>query len=184
VSPDEVASVPFQGLWRGLSDPRFEPERSERPGPFGSVLATTMVTSGSRELGAPNYACITQSYLTLSSRQAYHFTVVDSFLSDNPNNNHVSMRLRGGGAAPRQRSLRAELAAEILRRSHFSVSVKGDLLTGWIRGLDAAAGAEKLAMIGHLIRFLARLDMWMTEEDHVQRYVEAFAQAEAESIST
>ena len=183
VAAEEVVSAPFQGLWRGLSDPRFEPLRSERPGPFGSVLTTTMVTSGSRELGAPNYACITDSYLNLSSRQAYHFTVVDSFLSENPNNNHVSMRLRGGGAAPRQRGLRAELAAEILRRNHFSVSVKGDLLTGWVRGLDSAAGAEKLAMIGHLIRYLARLDMWMTERDHVKRYAEAFARAEAEAVA-
>jgi len=183
VEPGEIASIPFQGLWRGLSDPSFEPQRSESAGPFGSVLATTMVTSGSRELGAPNYACITDSYLNLSSRQAYHFAVVDSFLSDNQNNNHISMRLRGGGAAPRQRGLRAEFAAEVLRLHHFSVSVRGDLLTGWVRGIDGATGAEKLAMIGHLLRFLARLDMWMTDEAHVKRYLDAFVEAEAAALA-
>jgi pyruvate,water dikinase len=183
VEPGEITSIPFQGLWRGLSDPRFEPVRSERAGFFGSVLATTMVTSGSRELGAPNYACITDNYLNLSSRQAYHFAVVDSFLSDNQNNNHISMRLRGGGAAPRQRSLRAEFAAEVLRLHHFSVSVRGDLLTGWIRGIDGATGADELAMIGHLLRFLARLDMWMTDEAHVKRYLDAFMEAEAAALA-
>jgi pyruvate,water dikinase len=183
VDPGEILSVPFQGLWRGLSDPRFEPQRPERPGPFGSVLATTMVTSGSRELGAPNYACVTEGYLNLSSRQAYHFAIVDSFLSENPNGNHVSMRLRGGGAAPRQRNLRAEFAAEVLRLHHFSVSVTGDLMTGWVRGIDRAAGARQLATIGHLLRFLARLDMWMTHEADVKRQVDAFLEAEAEAAA-
>ncbi len=180
LAPAEVVSAPFQGLWRGLSDARFEPQRAERGGPFGSVLATTMVTSGSRELGAPNYACVTDCYLNLSSRQAYHFAVVDAFLSDSQNENHVSLRLRGGGAAPRQRGLRAEFAAEVLRRHHFSVSVRGDLMTGWSRGIDRATGAEQLAMIGHLLRYLSRLDMWMTEEGHVKRHLDLFEQTQAE----
>jgi pyruvate,water dikinase len=183
VVADEVVSLPFRLLWRGLSDARFEPQRPERPGPFGSVLTSTMATSGSRKLGAPNYACITESYLNLSSRQAYHFAVVDSFLSSNPNNNHVSMRLRGGGAAPWQRKLRAEFAAEVLRSQHFTVSVMGDLLTGWVRGLDADTAADRLATIGHLLRFLSRLDMWMTDEVDVPRYLEQFAAAEAAALA-
>ena len=179
VEPEEVVSRPFQALWRGLADPRFEPERSEGSGPFGAVLANTMVTSGSRQLGAPNYACITDVYLNLSSRQAYHFTTVDAFLSDDSNGNHVSMRLRGGGAAPRQRNLRAELAAEVLRLHGFTASVTGDLMTAWARNVDAATGAKDLATIGHLLRFLSRLDMWMTDESQVRRHLDVFLAAEA-----
>jgi pyruvate, water dikinase len=179
VTVDQVVSLPFQGLWRGLGDPHFVPQRPQRPGLFWSVIATTMVDSEARELGAPNYACITDSYLNLNSRQAYHFVVVDAFLSGNQNNNHISVRLKGGGAASWQRSLRAEFAAEVLRRHHFTVNVTGDVLNGWIRGVDSAMGADKLAMLGHLLRFLARLDMWMTDERHVKEHVEAFAEAEA-----
>jgi pyruvate,water dikinase len=184
VKPDEVVSVPFQGLWRGLSDPQFEPQRFEGPGrSFGSVLATTMVTAGPRELGAPNYACITDNYLNLNSRQAYHFAIVDSFLSGNQNNNHISMRLKGGGAPLWQRNLRAEFVAEVLRLHYFSVSVTGDLLNGWVRGVDIATGTDKLMMIGHLLRFLAQLDMWMTDENQVRRYADAFAEAEAAALA-
>jgi pyruvate, water dikinase len=180
VTADEIVSVPFRGLWRGLSDPAFEARRLEGPGAsFGSVLATTMVSSGARELGAPNYACITDSYLNLNSRQAYHFAIVDAFLSANQNNNHVSMRLKGGGAPPWQRNLRAEFLADVLRQHHFTVSVTGDLVDGWLRGIDAASGTDQLAMIGHLVRFLAQLDMWMTREAQVKEYVEAFREAEA-----
>jgi pyruvate,water dikinase len=146
------------------------------------VLANTMVTPGTRELGSPNYACITDSYLNLSSRQAYHFATVDSFLSENQNSNHVSMRLKGGGAGPRQRNLRAEFAAEVLRRNHFDVNVTGDLLNGWIRGVDRVTGADKLATLGHLLRFLERLDMWMVDEARVKLCVEAFAEAEAAAL--
>ncbi len=176
VTADEITSVPFQGLWRGLADPRFEPALSDRPAPLRSALATSMVTAG---VGSPNYACITETYLNLSSRQAYHYAVVDSFLSDNQNNNHVSLRLKGGGAAPWQRALRAEVVAEILRRHHFSVSVSGDVLSGWVRGVDPEGGSAALATLGHLLRFLPRLDMVMNDPSDVQRYVDAFARAEA-----
>jgi pyruvate,water dikinase len=184
VTADEVVSVPFRGLWRGLGDPEFESRHLEGPGAsFGSVLATTMVAASARELGAPNYACITDDYLNLNSRQAYHFAIVDSFLSSNQNSNHVSMRLKGGGAPPWQRNLRAEFVGEVLRRHHFSVRVTGDLVNGWIRGLDAETGADQLAMIGHLVRFLAQLDMWMTREAQVKEYLEAFVQAEAAALA-
>lgn len=192
VTPDEIVSVPFQGLWRGLSDEAFRPNRSERPRSSPSVLAATLAMSGPGELGAPNYACITDSYLNLNSRagverdplrarprrQACHYVVVDSFLSENPNENHIRMRLRGGGAAPWQRRLRAEVAAEVLRLHHFTVSVTGELMNAWVRGIDRATGADELATIGRLLRFLARLDMWMTEEADVKRRVDAFVEAE------
>jgi pyruvate,water dikinase len=193
----EVLSVPFQGLWRGLSDSSFDPRRPERPPPSASVLAATRAMSGPDELGAPNYACITDCYLNLNSRagverdpfrvrprrQAYHYVVVDSFLSENQNENHIRVRLRGGGAAPWQRRLRAEVAAEILRLHHFTVSVTGELMNGWVRGIDRGTGARELATIGRLLRFLARLDMWMTEEADVKRRVEAFMDAEAAALA-
>jgi pyruvate,water dikinase len=179
VTPEQVLSAPFQALWRGLSDPSFEPERTERSGPFAAVLSNTMVTSGSRELGSPNYACLTDCYLNMSSRQAYHFTVVDSFLSDSANANHISIRLRGGGAASWQRGLRVQFAAEVLRLHHFTVSTRGDLLTGWVRGVDRATGEAELATVGHLLRYLSRLDMWMTDPSQVRRYFDAFVEAEA-----
>ncbi len=175
VRVEQITSLPFQGLWRGLGDPHFEPRLEDRPAPFGAV-ATAMVTPGP---GSPNYACITDGYLNLSSRQAFHYAVVDSFLSDNQNSNHISMRLRGGGAAPWQRRLRVEFAAKVLRLHQFSVSMTGDILSGWIRGIDRASGEAGLAMVGHLLRFLPRLDMAMTDEAQVERWVEVFAEAEA-----
>jgi pyruvate,water dikinase len=193
VRPADIASFPFQALWRGLADPDFDPRRPERPPPSASVLAATLAISRAADRGAPNYACITDSYLNLNSRggiewdrvrarprrQANHYVVVDSYLSENANENHIRLRLKGGGAAPWQRRLRSEVAAEILKLHGFSTAVTGDLMNGWIAAIDRPAGAAALATIGHLLRFIARLDMWMTEEADVRRRVQSFVDAEA-----
>jgi pyruvate,water dikinase len=183
VEIEDVVSLPFRALWRGLGDEAIDQGRLGIPEPryFASVMTSTVTAEGGRPLGVPNYACITDSYLNLNSRQAYHFAIVDAFLGDNQNNNHISMRLKGGGAAPWQRTLRVEFMAEVLRLHHFTVNVTGDILNGWCRGIDKATGAQKLAMLGHLIRFSAQLDLWMTDQSQVKKYVAAFIQAETEA---
>jgi pyruvate,water dikinase len=179
VKPEDVISIPFQGLWRGLCDERFQ-RHSEVPAQaLRSALGTGLASAGPREGGSPNYACITESYLNLNSRQVHHFAIVDAFLSDNQNNNHVSLRMKGGGGAPWQRNLRAEFVAEVLRLHHFTVDVTGDLVNGWTRGLDLGAGADKLTMIGHLLSFSALLDLWITGEAQMKLYVAEFVEAEA-----
>jgi hypothetical protein len=189
-------SVPFQALWAGISDPHFRPQRPERPPPSPSVLAATLAMSATSRRDAPNYACITESYLNLASRagverdgararprrQACHFVVVDSYLSENQNENHIRIRLKGGGAAPWQRKLRAEFAAEVLRLHDFTSTVTGDLMNGWISGIDRQTGAARLATIGRLLRVLARLDMWMIDEADVKHRVDAFVVAEEAAL--
>jgi pyruvate,water dikinase len=193
VRPDDVVCFPFRGLWRGLSDAHFEVLRPDPPVPASGVPVSAKLFPGGRPAELPNYACITDCYLNLNSRagverdplrsrpakQAYHFVVVDAFLSENANENHIRVRLRGGGAAPPQRRLRAEFAAEVLRQHHFSVGVTGDLMNAWVRGVERDAGATSLATIGRLLRYLARLDTWMTDEADVSFHVRAFAEAEA-----
>jgi hypothetical protein len=38
-------------------------------------------------------------------------------------------------------------------------------------------------MIGHLVRFLAQLDMWMTQEAQVKEYLHAFMAAEEAALA-
>jgi pyruvate, water dikinase len=184
VKPEDVRSVPFQGIWRGLSDEGLVQRRLGEPGvgAFAAVMMSTAVGGAVRAFDAPNYACITDSYMNLNSRQAYHFAIVDAFLCDNENSNHISIRLKGGGAAPWQRGLRAEFMAEVLRLHLFTANVQGDLLNAWRRGIDIATGIDKLTVLGHLLRFSAQLDMWIDDESKVKRYVEAFIEAEGAAL--
>ncbi len=179
VKPEEVNSAPFQALWQGLSDPRFTGHPDATAQSFGSAFGRSLAATASREMGSPNYACITESYLNLNSRQTHHFAIVDAFLSDNQNNNHISLRMKGGGGAPWQRNLRAEFVAEILRSHHFTVNVTDDLVNGWMRGVDMATGVERLAMVGRLLSFSALLDLRMTGKPQMKQYVTEFAEAES-----
>jgi pyruvate,water dikinase len=181
VTPEEVTSLPFQALWRGLGDEEFERKRPEEPqlSSFASVVSGTMVGSGERNFGSPNYACVAENYLNLNSREIFHFVVLDSYLSENQNNNHISIRFKGGGAAPWQRNLRAEFIAEVLRLHGFSVNVRGDLINGWCHGIDLGTGSDMLTMIGRLLRFSKRLDMYMVNEAHIREYLDSFVKLEA-----
>jgi pyruvate,water dikinase len=185
VPPDAVVSVPFQALWRGLGDEALEPRHlgRTRVSAFGAIMASTVSSDGLRNLGTPNYACVTDSYLNLNSRQAYHFAIVDALLGENQNNNHISFRFKGGGAAPWQRALRVQFMAEVLRLHHFTVSVTGDLLNAWVRGVDLGTGTTALTMIGHLLRFSAQLDLWMDDPAETKAYVAAFIEAEEAALA-
>ncbi len=181
----DVQSSPFRALWSGLSDDTVDQQRPDLPEPrqFASVLASTVTAEGGRALGVPNYAAITDTYVNLNSRQAYHFAIVDAFLGETESNNHISLRLKGGGAARWQRTLRAEFMAEVLRLHRFTTSVIDDTLTAWTRGIDRDTGAERLATIGRLLRFSAQLDLWMTDLAHVKAFVAAFVEAEARTAA-
>jgi pyruvate,water dikinase len=181
VSLAQIVSVPFRPLWRGLTDERFDVEfyRDGEHASLTSVVGTTAFTGAEgRELGAPSYACLTSSYMNLNSRQAYHFAIVDAWVSDNLDSNHLSFRLKGGGAASWQRVQRVQFVGEVLRMHHFTVSERGDLLNAWQRGLDIATSEKTLVTLGRLLRFCNRLDMLMTRPDSAAHFIEAFLRAE------
>jgi pyruvate,water dikinase len=182
VKPEDVLSLPFQGFWQGFADEGLERPDLEVPsGAFGAVVTGTL-EGGTRPVDAPNYACVSANYLNLNSRQAYHFAVVDAFLSENENSNHISIRLKGGGAATWQRTLRAEFMADVLRLHQFNARVEGDLLNGWRRGVDLQTGMEKLRVVGHLLRFSAQLDLRLASEQQARQCVQTFVDAEAEAL--
>jgi pyruvate,water dikinase len=186
VPPEAVVSAPFQALWRGLGDDGLVQRRlgRSRLRTFGALMASTVSADGLRDVGTPNYACLTDSYLNLNSRQAYHFAIVDAMLCENQNSNHISFRFKGGGAAPWQRALRVQFMAEVLRLHRFTVSVTGDLLNAWVRGFDLAIGARELTTIGHLLRFSAQLDLWMEDPAETKEYVAAFVEAEEAALAS
>jgi pyruvate,water dikinase len=181
VTPGEVISLPFRALWRGLGNEEFERQWPGAPhlSSFASVVSGSMASGGERDFGAPNYACVAENYLNLNSREIFHFAMVDSFLSENPNNNHISIRFKGGGAAPWQRNLRAEFIAEVLKLHGFTVNVRGDLVNGWCHGLDLEPCSDQLTMIGRLLRFSKRLDMYMRNEEQIREYLDSFVKEEA-----
>jgi pyruvate,water dikinase len=145
-------------------------------GGFLSVMASSMASAPGtmRELGACNYLMVAPDYVNLNARLAYHFAMVDAFVSPVPENNFVNFRFRGGGAAHERRDLRARFPAEVLLRSGFGVDRRGDLVTAWLRRYPRDASEAGLATLGALMACARQLDMLMDDESAVQEFAGRF----------
>jgi pyruvate,water dikinase len=178
VRPEEIASPPFQALWRGMTRPglSWAGRTQIGVGGFLSVMASSMASAPGtmRELGACNYLMVAPDYVNLNARLAYHFAMVDAFVSPVPENNFVNFRFRGGGAAHERRDLRARFLAEVLLRSGFGVDRRGDLVTAWLRRYPRDASEAGLATLGALMACARQLDMLMDDESAVQEFAGRF----------
>lgn len=182
LSPGEIDSAPFQALWRGIADPAvsWTGRAHISVSGFASVMAKSMTDPyGSiRQLGERNYLIVSPQYLNLNARLAYHFAMVDTFVSDVPEHNYVNFRFRGGGASVERKDLRARFLAEVLFNSNFSVDRRGDLVTAWLRHHSRDESEAGLTLLGKLMACARQLDMLMDNEAALHHFVERFLEGE------
>ncbi|MGE5344757.1 MAG: PEP/pyruvate-binding domain-containing protein [Acidithiobacillales bacterium] len=178
VRPEEIASRPFQALWRGMTRPgvSWAGRTQISLGGFMSVLGSSIgdSRSGVREVGGRNYLMVAPDYVNLNARLAYHFAMVDAFISPVPENNFVNFRFRGGGAGEERRDLRARFLSEVLLRSGFGVDRRGDLVTAWLRRYPRGPSEEALSTLGSLMGCARQLDMLMQDETNMRHFTEHF----------
>ncbi len=178
IQPSQIDSIPFQAIWRGISDPAMSwaGRRQVSLKGFTSVLISSMAGSGAgaRKLGARNYLLAARDYINLNLRLAYHYTMVDALVGESPENNFVNFRFRGGGARADRRELRARFLAETLLRSRFAVDRRGDLVTAWFRRHPRSRCEEALALLGRLTACSRQLDMLIANTKMAHEYAERF----------
>jgi len=178
LAPEQIQSPPFHALWRGVSDPRvsWAGRTQISLSGFASVMAKSMTDpyGAIRRLGERNYLIVSPQYLNLNARLAYHFAMVDAFVSDVPDNNYVNFRFRGGGAGLERRDLRARFLAEVLLNSEFGVDRRGDLVTAWLRRRPRDESETGLTLLGRLMACARQLDMLMENEAALRYFVERF----------
>jgi pyruvate,water dikinase len=121
-----------------------------------------------------NLAIVSSEYLHLSLRLGYHFNIVDAFVGETPTDNHIYFRFAGGVTELTRRSRRAALLRRILEGWGFVAEGRGDLVIGRIKGLEAGPMLERIAMLGRLIGFTRQLDIFLRNDDLVDRYVAQF----------
>jgi len=178
IKPEDITSVPFQALWRGITSPGIKWTGRNRisAAGFASVVASAL-SQGSepaRSLGANNYLMVAANYICLNTRLAYHFTMVDSIVSDVAEN---------GGAGAERRFLRAQFLAQVLLHSNFGVNRQGDLVTAWLWRHPANACEQALSLIGRLMGCARQLDMILDNSSDVREYVEKFLRGDFESFA-
>jgi pyruvate,water dikinase len=178
VTPEQVVSRPFRALWRGLSHAKVSWVR-DMPATLGdlaSVMAgwLTPQDQGIRTFGEKSYVLVADEYLNLNSRLAYHFTLVDACLSDNPGINYISFRFAGGGATRQRRTFRARFIEACLLHHGFRVDRRGDLVNAWFKKAPAEQTEANLDILGRLIASSTHLDMYMASPEVMKWYVRQF----------
>jgi pyruvate,water dikinase len=178
VRPDDIRSIPFRALWRGMSHPDVSWAGRDYVSlsGFASVVARAITdrATESRELGARSYVAIAANYVNFNSRLAYHYAMVDACVDDSQSSSFVNFRFKGGGADPYRKNLRARFLEQCLRQWGYSVDVRQDLVNAWLKRYPREAMEARLDVLGRLMACSRQLDMFMASEATMRWYVDQF----------
>lgn len=175
-SIEAVQCIPMRALLMGLTMPGVW---STRPvnldfGDLVSSITRFSMTDRVMQYRGQNLAVISDRYANVSLRLGYHFNVIDTYVSDNVNDNYVYFRFVGGVTEAERRNLRAILIRDILNELHFKVTVSGDLVVARLKKWEAADIERILMEIGRLIGFTRQLDTQMQDKKSVAECFRSF----------
>ena len=177
VLPEQIASLPMKALWLGMASPDVwstNPISADFKGLMSSLTRTQTAAASGNALAGMNVAVLGATYLNLSLRVGYHFTVVDASLGPQLEKNSIFFRFIGGATDISRRSRRAALLMSILEKIGFKVEGKGDLVIARATSPKVERSKNHLYMIGRLIGFARQLDILMTDDATVGIYFERF----------
>ncbi len=173
-----VKSVPFQALWKGISDPRVIWNKrtiegtSFLPPDFEEQIMGG--TEGPRRRKDTNYFIVAKDYLNFNARFVYHYALIDAVTCPWPENNYVNFRFRGGASNKDRLNRRGLFLESVLRLSNFEVNRRGDLVTSWFRYNSQNDSESALEMLGRLMACSRQLDMLLTNDEMVKTYINNF----------
>jgi len=185
VTRNEILSVPLQALLKGISHPDVwnnDPMSVDLKSFMSSLTRTFSTEMASPKFVGQNLAVISEEYANVSLRLGYHFTVIDSYVSDIINNNYAYFRFFGGVTDQSRRSRRAIFLERVLSSHDFRVELRDDLVVARIKKLDKDRMLSRLEILGLLVGFTRQLDVKMMSEHHINQYVEKFNQLMEVSI--
>ncbi|MBP8646415.1 MAG: hypothetical protein KBH99_09875 [Syntrophobacteraceae bacterium] len=177
-SAEQVTSIPFQALLRGMTHPdvRWVGAVGVDWKGFATIMAESVFRDPAMEdrMGGPSYVVLSNEYFNFNSRLGYHFAVIDAYCGSRVNDNYVAFSFKGGAADIGRRSRRALLIAKILKRLGLKTMLKGDMVRGEIKKYTCSELLTRLDMIGRLLGAVRLLDMVLSDDGKIDWYVDEF----------
>ncbi len=179
ILPEQIMSVPMKALIAGIMHPGAwsnEPMAVDM-GSFMSSLTRTFATeiTSPQQLGQ-NLAIVSREYANISLRLGYHFTMIDTYVSENMNDNYAYFRFFGGVTDLDRRARRARFIGAVLSHYDFRVDIHGDLVVARIKKLEEKAMLERIYLLGLLVGVTRQLDVQMVNEKRITEYTEKIKQ--------
>ena len=173
--PENIASIPMNAVLKGLSNPgicwsettHFDWQEYDRIVMNGGIISADSPWFGS-------YAILSGEYLNVNFRFGYHFVILDTLCSPDPESNYILFRFSGGGGSPEGRMRRAGFIKEILTRLGFDAAVRSDLIDAKLNHASPERMHYTLDMVGRLLGATKLMDMYITKNPEPYALVNAF----------
>jgi pyruvate,water dikinase len=177
ITASQIVSIPLKAFLEGLSEAGMwstDPVSMDVGSLMSSIARTFSSPLPFADMSCRNLVVVSREYMNLSIKLGYHFTMVDSYIGDTPNDNYVYFRFMGGMADMIRRSRRGRFIARVLEHLDFSVDVHGDLVVGRLKKIWKEKIYCKMKVIGGLIGYSRQLDVSMSSDESITRCFDDF----------